>query len=132
MRKLVILAALLALGCHRAAPQAAPGAAVDASTPAGPDLCDQMIDHMFVLAEATGKLSFTQRMMMRGVKSQVVGQCRKEGLSQAQADCFLRVQKPEELKTIEDCPALKAHPLLWLSSGPADGGEPAEAAPTKL
>jgi hypothetical protein len=132
MRKLVILAALLVSGCHHRAPPAASGTTVDAGTPAGPDLCDQMIDHMFVLAEATGKLSFTQRMMMRGFKGQVVDQCRKEGLSQAQADCFLRVQKPEELQGLEDCPALKAHPLKWLSSGPPDGGEPQEPPPTKL
>jgi hypothetical protein len=132
MRKLVILVVLLASGCHRGATQVAPGAAIDASTPAGPDLCDQMIDHMFVLAEATGKLSFTQRMMMRGFKSQVVDVCRKEGISQAQADCFLHVNTPEEMKQIEDCPALKAHPLKWLSAGPPDGGEPAEPAPTKL
>jgi hypothetical protein len=125
MRKLVILLVLAGFGCHRSVPSV-----TDAGIP-GPDLCSQMVEHMLGMVEASGQLSFTQRMMMRALKSKIVDQCRAEGITQAQADCFLRVKTPDQMKTLDDCAALKAHPLKWLSMHSSDGGVDDEPAPPK-
>jgi hypothetical protein len=120
MRTLLLALALPLAACHRDGP---PGGS---ATAAAPDRCTQFVDHFFSLIEATGKLGFTERLAIAAVKSPMADECRKEGLSQAQADCMLTLKKPDELPKLDDCPALKAHPLKWLSassdrSGPDAG-----------
>jgi hypothetical protein len=109
----------LAVGCsrHASAPVAAD---------AGPaDRCGPALDHVFGVMTSDKGVGFAERMMVNAIASQAAGACRKGGLSEAQAACLLAVKTPEDIQALPDCPALKAHPIEWMSLGPSDlGGAP--------
>jgi hypothetical protein len=114
---------ILLAGCHREAP--APAASMAA--PPTTDLCEQVFDHTMSIVEATGKLGIKERLMAIAFKGKALEVCRKEGLSQAQADCLLSPKTIEALDKLDECPALKAKPLSWLKADQdpdahADGG----------
>ena len=106
----------LAVGCSR---HASAPVAVDA----GPvDRCGPALDHVFdVMTHAEG-VGFAERMVVTTIASQAASACRKGGLSEAQAACLLGVKTPEDIQALPDCPALKAHPIEWMSMGGVDAG----------
>lgn len=80
------------------------------------DLCSKVVAHM--ANGPTGlpdsKPSAQEQEVIDLVVKQTVDQCRKEGLSQEQADCILAAKTMQDRLLLIECPAIKAKKPEWL------------------
>lgn len=78
------------------------------------DLCARAVDHMLEVMQSAGELSAEERKTMQVVKNLSESRCRSEGLSQEHADCVFRVESPQEMLKISDCPAIAEDKPSWI------------------
>jgi hypothetical protein len=86
-----------------------------------PDLCQRTVDHaMSIMAGVPGggKMREEERAIASLAAAQSVATCRKEGLTQAQADCVLGVKDFEAFMAMGTCAALREKKPTWLILAP--------------
>ena len=89
-----------------------------------PDLCAKTIDHMMSVASGVsdtadgGRMSLAERAFDGMVARASLATCRREGLSQQQADCILAASNFEQFMAIGACPALREKKPSWLRLPP--------------
>lgn len=91
------------------------------------DLCSQAVRHMIdpsmgpAGSKPGSKPSKEEQQIIDFVLKLTLGQCRKEGLSRAQADCILAAKTLDQRLRLSECPAIKAHKPTWLQVPDAEG-----------
>ena len=82
-----------------------------------PDLCERAVRHMAVglIPEGADQPDEGERRIMESVTRASIHTCRKEGLSQAQADCILAVESVDDLLYLGRCPAIAKDKPTWLT-----------------
>lgn len=87
------------------------------------DLCSQAVRHMIdpSMGPADSKPSKEEQQIIDVVAKLTLDQCRKEGLSRAQADCILAAKTLDQRLHLIECPAIKANKPTWLQIPDAEG-----------
>ena len=109
---------LLLLGLSGLSGLAAPGCGRKGA-PAKRDLCELAVKH--VMALGAGQVgSGSAAAAPSKFEDSTIAVCRKEGLSQEQADCILATRTDGELAAVRSCPAIAARHPGWLVLAPTD------------
>ncbi|HWU90852.1 MAG TPA: hypothetical protein VN253_26485 [Kofleriaceae bacterium] len=80
-------------------------------------LCQRAVDHVFamtLIGPPGSEPKGDEAVVIEAAKAGALDRCRREGLSQAQADCILAVHVPDWDDQVRACPAFAAKPPSWM------------------
>lgn len=94
------------------------GACKRSQAPKEVDACERAVRHVIALGQGPGSAALDEP--GQKVLEKTLAECRKEGLTQPQADCIVAAKNDSELLSVRSCPAIAERRPGWLVVAPTD------------
>lgn len=96
------------------------GACKRSQAPKQADPCERAVRHVIALGQGSGSAAQAPDEAGRKLSEKTIAECRKEGLTQAQAECIVAAKNDSELLSVRSCPAIAERRPGWLVVAPTD------------